>query len=598
MTVDTDPQLTWTQDDAPRSERFGDVYFSAEDGLAETRAVFLEGCGLPGAWAGRSRFTVAELGFGTGLNIAALLDLWRRHGPPEGRLHIFSVEAFPMAAAEARRALSRWPEIDEAARALTDRWPAPTPGFHRLDLPGFRATLDIALMDVAEALGGWSGRADAWFLDGFAPSANPAMWSDEVLALVGARSAPGARAATFTVAGSVRRGLQAAGFSAEKRPGFGRKRERLEAVLPGEATAPPRPSIAVIGAGIAGASVVRALRAQGAGPVVLEARAPGEGASGNPAALVTPRFDAGGGPGAALFAQAFERAVTLYDDLSAAVIARGALQLEAAERDPARFDRIVAQTLWSDGGLNRLDADAASLALAEATDRGGLMIRDGRVIEPAAVLAAWLEGAGARPYGDIRIEAGGRGWRLFGHAAEPIAEVDQLVIAAGWGLHALAPELALNPARGQASTATGWNAAAAAWGGYVIPTRDGLLFGATFDRGETATDTRRADHLRNLETLAQARPALAAALADQPLEGRTRIRATTPDHLPLCGELGPGLWVLGGLGSRGFTTAPLLGEHLAARILDLPSPLPASLAELVEPRRARATSVEAAARLS
>ena len=104
---DASPRLTWTEDGEPRSGRFGDVYFSRDDGLAETRAVFLDGCGLPEVWAGRAAFTVAELGFGTGLNIAALLDLWRRSGPAGGRLHVFSVEGFPLTAEEAARAVSK-----------------------------------------------------------------------------------------------------------------------------------------------------------------------------------------------------------------------------------------------------------------------------------------------------------------------------------------------------------------------------------------------------------------------------------------------------------------------------------------------------------
>ena len=86
MTDDRSPRLVWTEDGAPRSDRFDDIYFSREDGLAESRAVFLAGSSLPEAWRGRPRFTVAELGFGTGLNIAALLDLWRREGPPDSRL--------------------------------------------------------------------------------------------------------------------------------------------------------------------------------------------------------------------------------------------------------------------------------------------------------------------------------------------------------------------------------------------------------------------------------------------------------------------------------------------------------------------------------
>ena len=126
-TDDASPHLTWTDDDEPRSGRFGDVYFSRDDGLAETRAVFLQGCGLPEAWTDRQAFTVAELGFGTGLNIVALLDLWRRTRPVGGRLHIFSLEGFPLTAQEAARALSAWPELAEAAAPLIEAWPAGTP---------------------------------------------------------------------------------------------------------------------------------------------------------------------------------------------------------------------------------------------------------------------------------------------------------------------------------------------------------------------------------------------------------------------------------------------------------------------------------------
>jgi tRNA 5-methylaminomethyl-2-thiouridine biosynthesis bifunctional protein len=134
------------------------------------------------------------------------------------------------------------------------------------------------------------------------------MWREEVLAAVAARSRP-ARAATFTVAGAVRRGLQAAGFEIAKRPGFGRKRERLEAWMPGERETPLRPtSLAIIGGGIAGASLARAARAEGLDVTVLD-DPDGVAASGNPAALVTPALDAGGGPRAAPYAQAFARAV-------------------------------------------------------------------------------------------------------------------------------------------------------------------------------------------------------------------------------------------------------------------------------------------------
>ncbi len=220
---DTSP-LVWDEAGQPRSLLFDDIYYSREGGLAEARAVYLAGCGLPDAWAGRERFTVGELGFGTGLNIAALIDLWRRARPPNARLHIFTVEAHPLPAAEARRALGSWPEIADVAAAMADRWPRRASGFHRIALDELGVVIDIAHMVAAVALSAWSGAADAWFLDGFSPALNPGMWSDAVLAGVRRRSAPGARAATFTVAGAVRRGLAAQGFAVEKRPGFSQAR--------------------------------------------------------------------------------------------------------------------------------------------------------------------------------------------------------------------------------------------------------------------------------------------------------------------------------------------------------------------------------------
>ena len=159
---DLSPHLHWTEADEPRSGRFGDVYFSKDDGLAETRAVFLAGCGLPDAWKARRQFTVGELGFGSGLNIAALLQLWRRHRPENSRLHVFSVEGFPLQRDEAARALSAFPDVAEASEALLSGWPSATPGFHRLDLPDFDAVLDLAVGDVEWALRSWTGRADAW----------------------------------------------------------------------------------------------------------------------------------------------------------------------------------------------------------------------------------------------------------------------------------------------------------------------------------------------------------------------------------------------------------------------------------------------------
>ncbi|PZO06011.1 MAG: FAD-dependent cmnm(5)s(2)U34 oxidoreductase [Alphaproteobacteria bacterium] len=602
MSDDRSPRLLWADDGAPRSGRFDDVYFSKEDGLAESRAVFLAGCDLPSAWADRRHFTVAELGFGTGLNIVALLDLWRRDRPTGGHLTIFSVEGFPLSKDEAARALSAWPEVEAVTQALLDRWPSGTPGFHRVSLPEFGATLDLAIGDAEWALTQWSGQADAWFLDGFAPSTNPGMWSDAIMDAIAARSAAGARVATFTVAGAVRRGLAERGFQVDKRPGHGRKRERLEARLPGTIQEALPPTVAVIGAGIAGASLARAFAALGHRVTVVEAEQTGAGGSGFPAALVTPRLDAGDSEIAALHAQALERAGALYATVPGAVVADGVLQLEQSPRDAGRYRKIADQDLWSAGDMTVVDAATASTHLGEAVETGGLMMASAFAVRPAPVLEAWLAEADRMTASVERIEQTARGGRLLSAKGDLILTADVVIVAAGWGAAALADELPLSPVRGQAD----WvdfegdaSAAPVAWGGYRVPTGQGFLFGATHDRGRVDTTASAEDAARNLATLSSRLPEAALRMSGT-VHSRAAVRATTPDRLPLAdavpGQLG--LYVLGGLGSRGFCVAPLLAEHVAALVTGSPSPLPTELSARVCPGRVKASELAKPARMA
>jgi tRNA 5-methylaminomethyl-2-thiouridine biosynthesis bifunctional protein len=574
--------VIFNADGLPRSRRFGDVYFSRDGGLAESRTVFLAGCGLPDRWAGRQRFCVAELGFGTGLNVLALLALWRDHRPPGAHLSVFSIEGEPLRAEDATRALAIWPELADVATLLLAAWPTGRRGFHRLALPLLNATLDLAVMDAQPALEAWSGSADAWFLDGFAPAVNPEMWTDALMALVAARSAPGARAATYTVAGQARRALAAAGFTLERRPGYGAKRERLEATLPGESPADaPTPRIAVVGAGIAGAALASAFRLQGVDARVFEAKQPGAGPSGNPAALVTPRLDAGLGEAAQLHAQAFAAATQAYVAIPEAVIGRGVLQLEAGPRDAARFAAIAASDLFDPGALTTWGAGQTADALGEAAP-AALRLETALTIDPEPVLVAWL------PQIDVvhvtRVEAAGDGWQLFGHDGV-VGEAEVVCLANGASLAALWPGAPIQPVRGQLSQVSGVSSPAAAWGAYVAPARDGMIFGATHDRDVAEDDWRAADDRRNRAALAARLPALAQRLEGRPTRGRASVRATTPDRMPIAGQIAPGLFALGGLGSRGFTLAPLLAEHVAALALAAPSPLPAPLARIVAPER-------------
>jgi tRNA 5-methylaminomethyl-2-thiouridine biosynthesis bifunctional protein len=230
------------------------------------------------------------------------------------------------------------------------------------------------------------------------------------------------------------------------------------------------------------------------------------------------------------------------------------------------------------------EAVAARLGAA-AVVSGALDQTQALVVRPREILDAWL---GAVRIARLdRLERDIEGWRLLDGERALILIADAVILAGALDARRLIEGLPLSPVRGQASWTTGGETTlAAAWGGYAVPTDSGVLFGATHDRDDATTEVREIDHARNRLTLAAGLPGMPDRIAGSPLEGRAAVRAVTPDRLPLAGPIGPpGLYVLSGFGSRGFTFAPLLAEHVAAEILGAPSPLPAAAAAMVSPSR-------------
>lgn len=213
--------LDWREGVIPVSRRFDDPYFSLHDGLAETRHVFLAGNGLPERL--RPGFQVAELGFGTGLNLLALALI----APPDMALRFTSFEAFPLSADDIARALEAFPQARAIAGPFLTAWAS---GARCFDLGAI--SVQVILGDARETLPAWNGHADAWFLDGFSPAKNPELWGEDLMAQVAAHTAPGGSFATYTAAGHVRRALAGAGFAVERRPGHGHKRHMSVGRLP------------------------------------------------------------------------------------------------------------------------------------------------------------------------------------------------------------------------------------------------------------------------------------------------------------------------------------------------------------------------------
>jgi tRNA U34 5-methylaminomethyl-2-thiouridine-forming methyltransferase MnmC len=225
-------ELAWRDGDIPVSTGYGEAYFGDADALAEARHVFIAGNDLPRRFESGRPFRIAELGFGTGLNMLAAAAAWRAAG--RGGLRLTSFEAHPIAAEDMARALRPWPELAPLAAELVAAWGAGRRAFTLGGAAEGAIAVEVILGDARETLPRWGGRADAWFLDGFSPARNPELWEPALFAALAKKSEPGATLATYSAAGGARTALEAAGFRVARVSGFGRKKHMTRAVLAAE----------------------------------------------------------------------------------------------------------------------------------------------------------------------------------------------------------------------------------------------------------------------------------------------------------------------------------------------------------------------------
>lgn len=214
------------------SDAYDDIYFSPEDGLAETRHVFLEGNDVERALSTREAYHVAEMGFGTGLNFFALCEA-HKNAESTTRITFTTVEKHPVSAKTVQALATSWPPLKPWVDAFLAHYHNTMPQGHHCITLSPHITLNVWIGDAATCLPQWDTDVDAWFLDGFAPKKNPDMWSDILYCTMRRLSKKGTTAATFTVAGHVRRGIESAGFEVVKTPGFGNKKQMSKAIFTG-----------------------------------------------------------------------------------------------------------------------------------------------------------------------------------------------------------------------------------------------------------------------------------------------------------------------------------------------------------------------------
>jgi tRNA 5-methylaminomethyl-2-thiouridine biosynthesis bifunctional protein len=380
---------------------------------------------------------------------------------------------------------------------------------------------------------------------------------------------------TFTVAGFVRRGLSAAGFSVSKRPGYGRKRERLDAIKGGTSKNrglnenPIKPII--IGAGIAGASLTRSFLLRGIAPTLID---PGDGsaASGNPAAVVKPRLDLQDRPESRFYLNAYLYAQDVY--AGPHVVMRGVAHLAKNETEAARLKKIAAQAALPPEHMVWLGANDMKDKCGLESAFGGLWFDRAPVIDPMAMTESFTREA-AHIKGKVmslRQTVNGD-WQALGAGDEALASGTDIYICAGADIETLLPDIGVRYSRGQVTRAWlegGSNPLKCAvnYGGYAVPLGEEVLLGATHSwlDWENVYAVREADDVENMRGFTGISGAVVRARA-----ARASVRVTTLDTLPVCGEtLRQGLHVITGLSGRGFVYAPLIAEQMVSAAMDEP----------------------------
>lgn len=582
--------INWDAEGQPHATDFNDRYFSRSNGLSETRHVFLHHNRLPQRWetSKRALFTIGETGFGTGLNFLTVASLWLDR-TNSGTLHFVSAEKYPLSRSDLQQALSLWPALSELANALIEQYPPPIPGIHRLYLANNRIVLTLLYGDANTMFASLPGSdhplflsrnnptVDAWFLDGFAPAKNPQMWTDDLFQTLARLSAPGTTFSTFTAAGSVRRGLQAAGFEVQKVPGFGQKLHMLCGQMAEPITAeisetdwqpasrnadfqppwylPPRlsppVSALVIGGGIAGCATARSLAERGIAVTLIEQhpQLASEG-SGNPQGILYPKLSSQRSPLSRFGLMALLHASRYHQRFlgdRATGSPCGVLVLPKDQHELALFEAIARQypeelvTLVTGSKLD--DITGIPLGIG-----AGLFFPQLGWIKPVAVCRAladhYLIHHQTAAITTLHYEQ--HQWQAYDRHGMLSATAPVAVIASGTGSAAFTQtaHLPLKPIRGQisclpATTDSKQLKTVICGEGYLAPASDGIhTLGATYNIGETCTKVRVQDHRDNLAQLQKTAPEVADLFgrvdADH-LDGRAAFRCTTPDYLPIAG---------------------------------------------------------------
>lgn len=583
--------LNWDSEGQPVSSVFGDVYFSNANGLEETRHVFLNHNQLPERWgalAETSHFTIAETGFGSGLNFLAAWDLWLKTASESAQLHFVTVEKFPLHKNDLIRALALWPELKFFADQLIDAYPVFIgAGFHRLNFMDGRINLTLIIDDAAKGFTKLlasthplftraGAKVDAWFLDGFAPSKNPEMWSDELFACINQLSTTATTAATFSAAAIVKNGLKNAGFAIQKVAGFGRKREMVKAIFNAEPTAlnpdnfsyrgsfSPYPvpwtidrnqttftdkRALIIGGGLAGCHSARALAERGWQVQILERNADlAQEGSGNPQGVLYAKLSPMDEAQAAFNLASLQYALNFYHPLWETIGEEcGVLQLAYKNSEAELHEQLKEKFSNADELVQLVTPEQASEIASINLTQNGLFFPRAGWINPGKLCAYLVDHPNIQVNYEFDVSTLNNtenDWQLTSNKGDKRSAPVVIIASAKDALNfEYANHLPIKSIRGQVTylsekTISATLKTVVCAEGYISPQQDGIFCtGATFNVKDTETALRESDHQTNLDNLREHIPNLVVDANAGELDGRVAFRCSLPDYLPCVGSL-------------------------------------------------------------
>lgn len=595
-------QVHFNESGTPVADHFDDVYFSNDSGIDETQHVFVAGNDLAERWQQwpNPTFVIAETGFGTGLNFLVAMrcfNEFRAANPdhPLKRLYFITTEKFPLPQQDMQRALEAFPALKDEAQALASLYPMGLEGCHRLHFDNHSTTLDLWIGDVHELLPQWhspvNGLIDAWFLDGFAPSKNPDMWTDALFSQMARLSKTGTTFGTFTAAGIVKRGLAGVGFTIKKRNGFGRKRDMLTGVFDQDnenvqhkLRLPAGPyyryandsldktsKVAVVGSGLAAATACLALVKRGINTTLyFNGDTLASGASGNPQGGFYPQLHSEASIASRIQAHSFLYARQAYDHTIEHVKACGladvahdfcgVIQLSFNDKVAERQNKLAAADVWPEALIKPVDSKEVSDIANLPLPYSGLYIGLGGWLSPPQLVTAMIEEALQSGKLTLKpnhtyvsheaVETTKQRVRIrfnLGSAeSEEVITADHLILALGAGAVNASDfdSLSLRPVRGQVEAIPTQMPieqlnTVLCHKGYMTPVFEGRhALGSTYVKNDLSTDVRGDETEMNLATHEQA---LANTDIVQSLQHDGKARAATrlgsPDHQPVVGAL-------------------------------------------------------------